>query len=109
MNQPAPIPGLILAALIAAGAVALLSWWFVFAYARIRWNRTPEGRHLMRLTVYLALTFTCTVVFNVMPVPPIVGPLTSLVLFGALAAEIYTRITLLHDAQREADDERTEV
>lgn len=104
MNYPAPIPGLLLAAVIEAGAVALLSWWFVFRYSRIHWKRTPEGRHLMRLTTIIGLTYTATVLSFVLPMTLLVRAIVSLVLFGAAAAEMWHRNALLHDAQHEHDD-----
>jgi hypothetical protein len=102
MNEP-PVPGLMMAALMAASATALLCWWFVWRYSRINWKRTPEGRHVMRLTIALALMFTLTVAFNVAPVPVLWKAVASVVLFGAIGAEMWTRNTLLHDAQREDD------
>jgi hypothetical protein len=104
MTEP-PIPGLILAAVLMAGAVGLLSWWFVWRYSRVTWQRTPEGRHLMRLTVVLGLTYSATAVFYFVPLPPIAHALASLALFSVTAAEMWTRITLLHDAQRDHDAE----
>ena len=99
-----PVPGLMLAAIIEAGTVALLCWWFVWRYSRIKWRSTPEGRHVMRLTVVLGLTFTFTVLFNTIPVSLLLKALVSLVLFGAIAAEMWTRINLLADAQRDRGD-----
>lgn len=102
MTEP-PIPGLMLAALMEAGATAILCWWFVWRYSRVNWKRTAEGRHVMRLTVALGLMFTLTVAFNVAPVPLIWRAIASVVLFGFCGAEMYTRVNLLHEAQRDND------
>lgn len=100
MNE-ATVAGLMMAALIGLTACAGLTWWFVWRYSHVTWQDTPEGRHLMRFSTALAVTFTATLVLNVIPLPPIVGALTSVILFGVLAAEMYTRISLLAFAQRE--------
>lgn len=100
-----PVAGLFVAAMGALIACAVLAWVFVWRYSRLTWRRTAEGRHLMRFTILLGLTFTTTAVLNVVPPPPIVSVSVSLVLFGAIAAELYTRIALLHEAQRDREGE----
>lgn len=97
------VPGLFIAAMGALIACAVLGWWFAWRYSRTTFEDTPEGRHVLRFTILLAVTFTVTAVLQLVPVPPFVGVLASLVLFAAIGAELWTRITLLREAQREND------
>ena len=99
MNYPPPVPGLLLAGGIALLLCAVLAWTFVIRYFRRRWWETPEGRHLLRFTVILASTFTLTLVFAVVPLPPILEAVVQLVVFLAMAAELWHRNLLLTAAQ----------
>lgn len=100
MNEP-PVPGLMLAALLGVAACAVLTWLFVWRYSRVTWQDTPEGRHLMRFSALLGITFTATLVLNAVPTPAMVRGIISVLLFWALAAELWTRVALLTIAQRE--------
>lgn len=97
-------PGLMIVALAALTVCAVLSWVFVAMYARVPWRRSREGRHLMRMTIILGSIFTLSVIFNVVPFPPLFNAAVSVVAFIAMAAEIWARIALLRRAQRERDD-----
>lgn len=107
MNEP-PVPGLMLAALIMLCVCAVEAWTFVILYARVRWWSTAEGRHLMRFTAILAVTFTLSVAFNVLPIPPIVRALVSLLVFTVMAGEILARIQLLRHRQHPPSPDSTD-
>ena len=101
MNYPPPVPGLLVAGVILCALSAALAWTFVVRYFRTRWWETPEGRHLMRFTLVLATTLTCTVAFAVFPIRPLFAAVLQVLLFGALSCELWLRNVLLGDAQRE--------
>ena len=97
MKYPPPIPGLILAGAVLAVLCAIECWAFVVMYSRI--EKTPEGKHLFRLSVELGLVFTLTVVFAFVPGFLLVKALIQLVVFAAIAAELWVRIVLLRNNQ----------
>lgn len=81
--------------------LTLVSFTFCFLY-QIRtggtWRRLPEGRHLMRFTAMLGITFALTLAFSFM-VPNVISLRVALiaeaVVFGALIVEIANRLRLL--------------
>ena len=44
--------------MVLLGVCAVESWVFVWLYSRVAWAKSNEGRHLMRFTAILGLTFT---------------------------------------------------
>lgn len=100
MNAPPPLPGLMMASLMVAGLVALLAFAFVLRYRRVDYKRTPEGRHLIRFTLLIGLTYGLTAALPLFAmVSPIVRVLVSLGLFGWAALEMYARNALFTEAQ----------
>jgi hypothetical protein len=89
--------------LLAVGAAQ--AWAFAFRYAHENWRKWPEGEHLMRLTIVLALLLTMTLVFNAFAPPLWLAAVVSVILFGALDYELYRRHRLLTLAQRQRRDE----
>lgn len=101
MKYPPPIPGLLLGALFVAIVCAIECWVFVWMYRKI--NKTPEGRHLYRLSILLGLTFTLTVGFQFLPdsaVAVFIAAVVQLLIFLAVCAELWVRIMLLVENQR---------
>jgi hypothetical protein len=84
------------------GAVAVLGWLFVILYSRVRWYATPEGRHLMKFTTGLALTFSLSLLFQFTDPGRWTRVVLSITLFGWLAFELANRTRLHLRAQREA-------
>ena len=78
--------------LAVATAMALL---FVCRYSRRPWRRSPEGRHLMGMTATLAGLTGLTLLFAVVPAPPLVGVSISVVAFGVLCWQLWVRLRLL--------------
>ena len=104
-----------------AATVELVVLWalatvFVVGYrwrSRGAWHDSPEGRHIMRFTAALSVTFALTLLFRSLdppllppdaPVPLIVGhwavPLShalgvQVLVFGAMAVELGNRLRLM--------------
>lgn len=100
MNYPPPIPGLLVGALVVAMVAALECWVFVVMYRKT--EKGPEGRHLFRSSLLLAVTFTLTVVFQFLGTNywvVLVAACIQLVVFLGVAAEMWVRITLLREAR----------
>lgn len=89
--------------LLAVGAAQ--AWAFVYRYSRENWRKWPEGEHLMRLTVVLAMLLTMTLVFNAFAPSLWLAAIVSVVLFGALDYELYRRHRLLTLAQKQRREE----
>lgn len=100
------VPGFLVAAMGALGLCAIFPWIFVAMYARLPWRRTAEGRHLMRMTTIMGVLFTASFVLNIAPLPPLWQSIVALVVFSAMALELWARITLLLRAQRERGKDR---
>ena len=81
---------------------AALGWVFVILYARVNWYATAEGRHLMKFTTVLSLTYTLSLLFAVIDPKPLTRVLLSAILFGWTAWELGNRIRLHLRAKREA-------
>ena len=90
-------------------ACAVLGWLFVILYSRVRWYATAEGRHLMKFTTALALTFSLTLLFAVLDPKPEVRAVLSIGLFGWIAWELANRSRLHLKARREARNEANQV
>lgn len=84
-----------------ACACAVFAWAFVWMYRRTTWRDSPEGQHLIRFTAAIGTVFTLTVMFAVLPVPPLVRGIVAVVVFGMIARELWRRIALFRAAQRE--------
>lgn len=82
-------------------ACAVLGWVFVMLYSRVHWWKSPEGKHLMRFTTALALTFSLVVVFRVVRPDPLTGRALAVFLYGWIATELAVRVGLLLRARRE--------
>jgi hypothetical protein len=91
---------LIVVALVALAVCAVEAWTFVYRYSQLEWRLTPVGRHLMRLTALLAITYTLTLVFQLVAVAPVVGVAITATVFGLMAVELGVRLWLLIKAQR---------
>lgn len=88
---------------ILAGLGALACWYFVVAFHVTTagdWLHNRGGRHLMQFTATLGALFTLIVVARFWPAYP-GRDVVTLVLFGALVAQVGWRIVLLHRAQHE--------
>ena len=96
---------LTIAAEVLMAACALFGWVFVGLYSRVRWYATAEGRHLMKFTIALSLTFTLSLLFQVAQPKLLVRVLLSIGLFGWIAWELATRIRLHLAARREVRDD----
>lgn len=102
MKYPPPIPGLLMGALVVAIVCALECWVFVAMYRPI--VKSPEGRHLYRLSILLGAAFTLTVGFQVIPETYyfiLAAAVVQLLLYLAVSAELWVRIQLLRENQRE--------
>jgi hypothetical protein len=95
---------LVVAAEVLLVACALLGWLFVILYSRVRWYVTPEGRHLMKFTTALALTFSLSVLFQLIHPTLPTRAVLSVVLFGWIAWELGNRVRLHLRAKREGRD-----
>lgn len=78
---------------------------FIIHYRKVNWKGSPWGRHVMRLCFILGVTFEAVVIVNVLYAihryePRIVSVLTIL-LYGAIAAEMHNRRYLEKRAQKE--------
>lgn len=112
MNAPPPIPGLLIASGLVAATVSILAWWFVWRYSRVTWGRTGAGRHLMRFSIVIGLTYGMTAIFMgyglfvmAAPFPVLLGmTLAQLLLFGWAALEMYARNVLFTEAQRRDEE-----
>ena len=94
--------------IVAIGLIALcaiLGWVFVALYSRVRWWATAEGRHLMKFTVVLSLTYTLTILFHVVQPKMLMRLVLSVALFGWTAWELGNRVRLHLRAKREAEAE----
>lgn len=100
------VSGFLVAAMGALGLCAVLPWVFVTLYARLPWRRTAEGRHLMRMTTIMGVMFTASFVLNIAPLPPLWQAIVALVVFSAMAFELWARVALLLRAQRERDGQQ---
>lgn len=89
-------------AVLLVALVAGFAWVFVALFSRVRWYRSGEGRHIMRMTIDLALTFSLVLLFRVVKPDPLTSAVLSVALFGWLACELFVRIRLLLKAQAEA-------
>ena len=88
------------------GACAVLGWLFVILYSQVRWYVTPEGRHLMKFTTGLALTFSLSLLFQFADPGQLTRVVLSIALFGWLAFELANRTRLHLRARREAREPR---
>jgi hypothetical protein len=80
---------------------AVFGWTFVALYSRVQWWRTAEGRHLMKFTTVLSLTYTLTLLFHVVEPKMLTRLVLSIALFGWTAYELGNRIVLHLRAKRE--------
>ena len=80
---------------------AVLGWVFVILYSRVSWYASPEGRHLMKFTMVLSLTYTLSLLFAMVDPKPLTRVLLSVILFGWTAWELGNRIRLHLRAKRE--------
>ena len=87
------------------GLCAALGWLFVILYARVRWYATPEGRHLMKFTIALSLTYSLSLLFMVVQPKMQTRVVLSIALFGWTAWELGNRSRLHLRAKREARNE----
>jgi L-asparagine transporter-like permease len=88
-------------ALVAIGA--LLAWWFVLMYRRVKWRKYREGRHLMGFTLMVAIILSLAAVVRVFgPYPGM--QYVAVVLYAWLVYLLAARIWLQRRAQREAQD-----
>lgn len=94
------IPGLAIATLLVALTVSVLAFVFVFRYRRVTYRRTGEGRHVMRFSVVIGLTYGLTAASPLLQMVPLtVAILVQLALFGWAALEMYGRNVLFTEAQ----------
>jgi hypothetical protein len=87
---------------------ALFGWTFVVLYSRVQWWRSAEGRHLMKFTVVLSLTYTLSLLFQVVEPKILTRLLLSIALFGWTAYELGNRVLLHLRAKREHEAAVTE-
>lgn len=80
---------------------AVEAWVFVVLYSRVRWYGSPEGRHLMKFTAALALTFSLTLLFALVHPEPMMRAVLSIAVFGWIGWELGNRIRLHLRAKRE--------
>ena len=83
---------------------AALGWLFVILYSRVRWFATAEGRHLMKFTIALSLTYSLSLLFAVVHPKPLTRVVLSIALFGWTAWELGNRSRLHLRAKRELRD-----
>ena len=76
------------------GLCAIEGWLFVALYSRVRWYATPEGRHLMKFTIVLSLTYSLTLLFQAVHPRLEVRLILTLALFGWTAWELGNRVRL---------------
>lgn len=81
---------------------AVLGWAFVVLYSRVNWYASAEGRHLMKFTTVLSLTYTLSLLFAAVDPKPLTRFLLSVILFGWTAWELGNRIRLHLRAKRES-------
>lgn len=100
---------LTVAGVIETTILTILGWTFCIAY-HVRtggtWRALPEGRHLMRFTLILSVTFTFTLLFALL-VPVVVTVTVALVIqalvFAALIAELGNRLRLMLQGNHSED------
>lgn len=89
----------------------LASVYFVVAYQVTTggdWRHSAAGRHLMQFTANLGVLFALIVAARLWPGYP-GRDAVSLLVFGALVAQVVQRCVLLHRAQHPAADRTEEV
>lgn len=104
MTYPPPIPGLLVGSLVLAVVCAIECWVFVVMYRKV--HKTAEGRHLYRLSIALGATFTLTVLFQFLSASywtVLAAALIQLLVFLAVAAELWVRINLFIENRRFAE------
>ena len=106
MGQPRLIQILAWVAFALLALDAALSWVFVARFSRVAWWVTPEGRHLMKFTAALALTFTLSLLFAIVDPKILTRLLLTIGLFGWIAVELANRIRLQGVAKREVEAAR---
>jgi len=89
-------------------ACSVLGWTFVILYSRVRWYSSQVGRHLMRFTIELSLTFSLTLLNYAIHLRPMTRAVLSVALFGLIAWDLGTRIRLHLAARREVRDDARE-
>ena len=87
-------------ALAQLGVLCALATVFVVVYSRRShgaWHSTPEGRHLMRFTGILAVTFGLTLGFQLVGhlVPAEWALAVSVIVYSGLIVELANRLRLL--------------
>ena len=107
MGQPLLVQILAWTAFALLALNAILSWAFVVRFSRVAWWATPEGRHLMKFTAALALTFTLSLLFAVVDPKILTRLLLTIGLFAWIAFELANRIRLQGVAKREVDAARS--
>jgi hypothetical protein len=103
MDQPLYVQVLAWVAFALLALNAVLGWVFVARFSRVAWYATPEGRHLMKFTAALALTFTLSLLFAIVDPKILTRLLLTIGLFGWIAYELANRIRLQVNAKREVD------
>jgi len=91
-------------AIVLLALCAAFGWLFVALYSRVRWFATAEGRHLMKFTIALSLTYTLSLLFMVVQPKPLTRVVLSIGLFGWTAWELGNRSRLHLRAKRELRD-----
>ena len=91
---------LMVVSLVELGVLCALATIFVIGYhrhSRGAWRTIPEGRHLMRFTAALAVTFGLTLGFALLgPTMPLAVALgIQVVVFGVLIFELANRLRLM--------------
>ena len=111
MNAPPPIPGIMFTNAVMAAVVAALAFWFAWRYHRVRWSATAEGRHLMRFSLLVGLTFGITAAVGLLGLFVMIAEFWTLLglvlvqfaLFLWAALEMYARNVLFTEAQRKPE------
>ena len=103
MDQPLYVQILAWVAFSLLALNAVLGWVFVARFSRVEWWVTPEGRHLMKFTAALALTFTLSLLFAIVDPKILTRLLLTIGLFGWIAWELANRIRLQVSAKREVE------
>lgn len=98
MNAPEVVLLVLAVAFLVAGAVEATR--FSLRYRRTDYKRTPEGRHLMRFTVALAVALWGTLLGAWVPMPVWASLLLAVVVYAWLAFELHVRNRLFTTNQR---------
>lgn len=88
-----------LIATILVATSAVMAWVFLFRYVGRNWRATPEGRHMMGLTLIIAVFLSLATEFRTFG-PWVGAPVVALVLYAVLAFLMFQQNVLLWKADQ---------